>query len=97
VAAFLALGFGVGLVVPAMTASLLGVVDRSRSGVASGTLNTARQTGSVVGVALFGALIAGGRLAAGLHSALLITAGLCVLVAGLATVIGRGAGGTGTG
>jgi DHA2 family methylenomycin A resistance protein-like MFS transporter len=92
VAPFIALGFGLGLVVPAMTASLLGTVDRSRSGVASGTLNTARQTGSVVGVALYGALIAGGRFAAGLHSALLITVGLSVLVAGLAAGIGRGAG-----
>jgi DHA2 family methylenomycin A resistance protein-like MFS transporter len=72
--------------------------------VASGILNTARQTGSAAGVALYGALIAGGRLVAGLHSALLITVGLCALTALLAAVIGprasradaRGAG-TGTG
>jgi MFS transporter, DHA2 family, methylenomycin A resistance protein len=47
-----AIGFGLGLIVPAMTSSLLGSVDAERSGVASGTLNTARQTGSVIGVAL---------------------------------------------
>jgi DHA2 family methylenomycin A resistance protein-like MFS transporter len=78
-----AIGFGLGLIVPVMTAALLGSVDRSRSGVASGTLNTARQTGSVIGVALFGSLIAGGRLVGGLHVALVITAGLSLVVAAL--------------
>ena len=53
----------------------------SRSGIASGTLNTARQTGSVIGVALFGSLIAGGRPGGGLHVALVIAAGLSLLVA----------------
>ena len=57
---FVVLGAGLGLIVPAMTAALLGSVDRTRSGVASGTLNTARQTGSVIGVALFGSLIGSG-------------------------------------
>jgi len=33
-------------------------VEKSRSGVAAGVLNSARQTGSVLGVALFGCLIA---------------------------------------
>jgi len=42
-----------------MTASLLGSVDRTRSGIAAGTLNSARQTGRMIGVALFGSLIAG--------------------------------------
>ena len=78
-----AIGFGLGLIVPLMTASLLGSVDRSRSGIASGTLNTARQTGSVIGVALFGSLIAGGRLVGGLHVALVITAVLSLAVATL--------------
>src|SRR6185312_17017284 len=31
-----AMGFGVGLIVPPMTSSLLGSVDKSRSGIASG-------------------------------------------------------------
>ena len=76
-----AMGVGLGLIVPVMTASLLGSVERSRSGIASGTLNTARQTGSVIGVALFGSLIAGGRLVGGLHVALVIAAGLSLVVA----------------
>jgi DHA2 family methylenomycin A resistance protein-like MFS transporter len=81
VAQLTTIGFGLGLIVPVMTASLLGSVDRSRSGIASGTLNTARQTGSVIGVALFGSLIAGGDLVDGLHIALVIAAALSLAVA----------------
>jgi DHA2 family methylenomycin A resistance protein-like MFS transporter len=84
VAQLTALGFGLGLIVPVMTASLLGSVERSRSGIASGTLLTARQTGSVIGVALFGSLIAGGGLVGGLHIALAIAAGLSLVVVALA-------------
>lgn len=87
VAQFVGLGFGLGLVVPVMTSSLLGSVDRSRSGVASGTLNTARQTGSVFGVALYGSLISGGQLVSGLHLALAISVGLAVAVAALTVAI----------
>jgi MFS transporter, DHA2 family, methylenomycin A resistance protein len=76
----LALGAGLGLVVPPMTASLLGSVERARSGIASGTLFAMRQTGSVVGVALFGSLIAQ-RFASGLDTAMKISVG--VLVAGV--------------
>jgi DHA2 family methylenomycin A resistance protein-like MFS transporter len=65
-----AFGAGVGLVVPLMTSELLGSVDRGRSGAASGTLNTMRQTGSVIGVALYGSLVAGGSVVGGLHAAL---------------------------
>lgn len=69
-----------------MTSELLGSVQRSRSGVASGTLNTMRQTGSVIGVALFGSLAAGaGKLVSGLHVALAISIGLVAGVAALTT------------
>ena len=71
VAQLVVLGLGLGLVVPAMTAALRGSVDTSRSGIASGTLNTARQTGSVVGVALFGSLAAS-SLVGGLHADLTV-------------------------
>jgi len=81
-----ALGFGLGLVVPAMTSALLGSVDTSRSGIASGTLNTARQTGSVIGVALFGSLAATSLLS-GLRIVLIISVGLALAVAALSTGI----------
>jgi DHA2 family methylenomycin A resistance protein-like MFS transporter len=74
-----AIGAGLGLVVPLMTSAMLGSVDKRQSGIASGVLNSMRQTGSVVGVALFGSLIAGKHLLQGLHLSLLIT----VVMAGL--------------
>src|SRR5262249_59480992 len=52
----LAMSGGLGLLVPPLTSALLGSVDRSRSGIAAGVLNATRQTGSVLGVALFGSL-----------------------------------------
>jgi DHA2 family methylenomycin A resistance protein-like MFS transporter len=53
----IAMGAGLGLLVPPLTSALLASVDKSRSGVAAGVLNATRQTGSVLGVALFGSLI----------------------------------------
>ena len=82
-----AIGFGLGLIVPLMTSTLLGSVERSRSGVASGTLNTARQTGSVIGVAVYGSLIASGQLVDGLHASLAISVALALVVLLLAIPI----------
>jgi DHA2 family methylenomycin A resistance protein-like MFS transporter len=79
------LGLGLGLLVPAMTAAMLGSVDASRSGLASGMLTTARQTGSVIGVALFGSLAAG-QLVVGLRWALVVGGVLMLVVA----VVGAG-------
>jgi DHA2 family methylenomycin A resistance protein-like MFS transporter len=74
---FMAMGAGLGLLVPPLTSTLLGSVDKSRSGVASGVLNSMRQTGSVIGVALLGSLAgSAGGMIAGLRLALLIAAGL---------------------
>jgi MFS transporter, DHA2 family, methylenomycin A resistance protein len=56
-APLMVVGGGLGLLVPPLTATLLGSVEKSRSGIAAGVLNATRQTGSVLGVALFGALI----------------------------------------
>jgi MFS transporter, DHA2 family, methylenomycin A resistance protein len=58
-AQLVALGGGLGLLVPPLTSTLLGSVAKQRSGVASGVLNAMRQTGSVLGVALFGSLLGG--------------------------------------
>lgn len=75
------LGAGVGLLVPPMTSALMGSVHRSRSGAASGTLNAMRQAGSVIGVAVFGSLIAAkGQFAEGFHIALIIA--VVVIAAG---------------
>ena len=82
VAQLVLLGFGLGVLVPTITTALLGSVEPTRSGVAAGTLNTARQTGSVVGVALFGSL-ANGRLVPGLRFSLLLSIALALVVAAL--------------
>jgi DHA2 family methylenomycin A resistance protein-like MFS transporter len=47
---------GIGLAVPAMTTFILSAVDRSQAGTASAVLNTARQVGGALGVAIFGAM-----------------------------------------
>jgi DHA2 family methylenomycin A resistance protein-like MFS transporter len=79
------MGAGLGLLVPPLTATLLGSVDKSRSGVAAGVLNATRQTGSVLGVALFGSLIgAAGAFTTGARIALVIS---MVLLLAAATTI----------
>jgi DHA2 family methylenomycin A resistance protein-like MFS transporter len=80
------LGFGLGSIVPAVTAAMLASVDRDQSGLASGTLNSARQMGSVIGVSLFGALIENGhRLVGGLHASLAVSIGLALVICVIAT------------
>lgn len=87
-AQFIALGGGVGLLVPPLTSTLLGSVVKQYSGVASGVLNAMRQTGSVLGVALFGSLLGGAAgFMPGLKAALLTSAAL-VLGALAAVMVG---------
>ncbi len=77
-----ALGGGLGLLVPPLTSTLLGSVDKSRSGIAAGVLNSTRQTGSVLGVALFGSLIGqSSAFMAGTHASLMISAGVLLAAA----------------
>ena len=47
-------GGGIALTIPTITDAALAAVSGAQSGVASGLLNTARQVGGVMGVALFG-------------------------------------------
>ncbi|MCA7954546.1 MFS transporter [Burkholderia seminalis] len=58
VAPMLAIGFASGFISPAATSPALGTIDRQRAGVAAAALNAARQSGSALGVAIFGACIA---------------------------------------
>ena len=82
------LGAGTGVVVPTLTSQVLSSVPRSRSGVAGGTLNTLRQTGSAVGVALFGSLLAGSDgFIPGVHASFAISIGLGLAVAALAPLL----------
>jgi DHA2 family methylenomycin A resistance protein-like MFS transporter len=83
-AQMVAMGGGLGLLVPPLTSTLLGSVDKARSGVAAGVLNSTRQTGSVLGVALFGSLLgqAGGFLS-GARASLVIAAMLLIAAAAI--------------
>jgi MFS transporter, DHA2 family, methylenomycin A resistance protein len=74
-------GLGLGIVVPAITSAALGSVDASRSGIAAGSLTAFRQTGSVLGVAVFGTLLTGTGL--GPATALGVVLSLLVLVLGV--------------
>ena len=81
----IAMSSGLGLLVPPLTSTLLGSVEKSRSGIAAGVLNATRQTGSVLGVALFGSLVSGsGVFMTGFHASLMIAAG--VLIGGAAAI-----------
>jgi MFS transporter, DHA2 family, methylenomycin A resistance protein len=83
-------GAGLGLLVPPLTSALLGSVEKTRSGVAAGMLNATRQTGSVLGVALFGSLVGqAGVFVTGAHEALIISTGL-LLVAAMLIWFGAG-------
>jgi hypothetical protein len=66
-AQLIAIGAGLALAIPTVTSALLGSVEKSRSGVAAGVLNSAWQTGSVLGVALFGSLIRQNSFLSGLR------------------------------
>jgi MFS transporter, DHA2 family, methylenomycin A resistance protein len=76
---------GLGLAVPLMTTALLSTVPRSRSGIASGVLNTVRQAGGGIGVALFGALLAE-RAMPGVQSVFLMSAVLLACAAAVAAI-----------
>lgn len=88
-AQMIAISGGLGLLVPPLTSTLLGSVEKARSGIAAGVLNATRQTGSVLGVALFGSLIASdSAFMTGLHQSLVISAAVLLIAA---AVIGLGA------
>ncbi|WGS54224.1 MFS transporter [Paraburkholderia sp. D15] len=57
VAPMLAIGMASGFISPAATSPALGTVDRQRVGIAAAVLNSARQSGSALGVAVFGTFI----------------------------------------
>jgi EmrB/QacA subfamily drug resistance transporter len=83
-------GFGVALVMTPMTAAALGSVAVEKSGVGSGVLNTFRQVGGALGIAVMGAIVAsyvdlnGGRpdpasFIDGFQTALTVSAGFALL------------------
>ncbi|WP_131736816.1 MFS transporter [Actinomadura roseirufa] len=74
----LCLGAGIGVVLPPLNASALAAVPRERSGAAAATVNAVRQTGTALGIAGQGAILAarggGGAGGAGFTSGLRVVA-----------------------
>ena len=62
-------GFGTALTMPAATSAAVASAPAGYTGVAGSVINAARQTGSVVGVAVLGSLIASGDFLTGFHRA----------------------------
>jgi DHA2 family methylenomycin A resistance protein-like MFS transporter len=54
----LAIGLASGFISPAATSPAMGIVEKQRGAVAAAVLNSARQTGAALGVAIFGGFIA---------------------------------------
>jgi MFS transporter, DHA2 family, methylenomycin A resistance protein len=78
------IGAGAGITTPAMNLAVLDSVERTQSGLASGILNSARQTGGVIGVALLGALLGEPMTVAGAQVAIYVATGVLCLASGLA-------------
>jgi DHA2 family methylenomycin A resistance protein-like MFS transporter len=85
------------LAMPAMTAVVVGSAGREHAGVASGILNTARQAGGALGVALLGALLASSPTAGQgmtMHLPLTVAAVGYLLAIALTLAIRPGSGGS---
>jgi EmrB/QacA subfamily drug resistance transporter len=54
---FMLMGLGMGLVMSPMSTAAMNAVDRTKAGVASGTLSMSRMVGGTFGVAVMGALV----------------------------------------
>ena len=66
---------------PAATSAAVGSAPVGCTGVAGSIINAARQTGSVVGVAVLGSMIAVGDVLAGFHRAVAVASAVFAIVA----------------
>ncbi|AHH15845.1 putative drug resistant transporter, MFS family [Nocardia nova SH22a] len=83
-------GLGGALAVPALTALLLDAVPANRAGTAGAVLNTGRQVGGAIAVAVFGALLAGAQtFAAGMRWSMALAAAGLILTTGATLALPR--------
>ncbi|MGW3813482.1 MFS transporter [Streptomyces sp. NPDC005046] len=86
-------GLGLGFFVPSLTAILLNDIAADRAGMAAGILNSFRQTGGALAVAVFGALVADrGEFIVGLRVALCVAAVMLTATTAAALMLPRGRG-----
>ena len=76
--------FAGAFVVPALTIMVMGSVPAEQAGTAAGIVNTSRQVGGALAVAVAGAMVAGGDFAQGMHVTLI---GIAVLLAAAAVAV----------
>jgi MFS transporter, DHA2 family, methylenomycin A resistance protein len=72
-------GSGIALAIPTITNAILTSVPHTQAGIASGLLNSARQVGGMIGVALSGYLVRSAEptlFMRGMHEAILVTVAL---------------------
>lgn len=73
-------GFGTAFSMPAITITTINAVPRQLAGLASGSVNTSRQLGSLLGVAALGSIVGTANdFVTGLHVALIASAALFLL------------------
>jgi EmrB/QacA subfamily drug resistance transporter len=83
----LAIGFGIGLVFPAVSVTAMSRIEAHQAGLAAGVLSTAHEVGAALGVAVFAAVAALGdatsaaSLAAGYEDGFLAATGIALVLA----------------
>jgi DHA2 family methylenomycin A resistance protein-like MFS transporter len=87
----LAIGIGDGLIVTAVVAAAMRAVPPAHAGLAGGFNNTARQVGTALGVAVYGAVagpaLDAARFTAGLHALAWVSAGLWLAAFALTRIV----------
>lgn len=70
----LLIGFGVSSTIPSLMAAVISSVPKEQAGAVSGALNSSRQLGATLGVAIFGSILSGSKwFINGLHISLIVT------------------------
>ncbi len=73
------LGIGISFTIPALMAAVISSVPTDQVGAISGALNSSRQLGATLGVAILGAILSSrGTLLTGMNAALMVTASIFV-------------------
>ncbi|MEC0242350.1 MFS transporter [Paenibacillus dokdonensis] len=71
----LLIGFGVSFTIPSLMTAVISSVPKEQTGAISGALNSSRQLGATLGVAILGTLLSGSKsFIAGMHVSLIVTA-----------------------
>ncbi|MEW2132626.1 MFS transporter [Streptomyces sp. NPDC005435] len=75
----LVFGFGVSFAIPSLVTAAVSATPKEQVGIASGVLNSARQTGAVIGVSLLGSVLHASGPTAGTRTALIIATATLLL------------------